>query len=126
MVVLYSSEEPYSPAMLEAALIDKHLGHFPEHLFVYFVLFPVYTEQNPFNQTHVINLLDIFGPMHTIRIPQLSSPGRPGCRNVKRGGGNAIPPSSASESWYSTYVVYRSFKFPPPIPKLDIIARAGA
>ena len=27
MVVLYVSDEPYSPAMLEAALIDKHLGN---------------------------------------------------------------------------------------------------
>ena len=49
------------------------------------------------------------------------NPGRPGCRNVKRGGDNATPPSLASESWrwYSTYVVYRSFKFPPPIPKIE-------
>ena len=49
------------------------------------------------------------------------NPGRPGCRNVKRGGDNATPPSLASESWrwYCTYVVHRSFKCPPAIPRLE-------
>ena len=31
MVVLYVSHEHYSPAMLEAALIDKHIGFSKEH-----------------------------------------------------------------------------------------------
>lgn len=52
-----------------------------------------------------------------------SSPGRPGCRNVKGGGDNVIP---SSDGWYATYVVYRSFRYPPAIPKMDALGGAGA
>lgn len=54
--------------------------------------------------------------------------GQPGCRNFRAGGDSANPPSMASdECWYATYVVYRSFKHPPPIPKVSAtpVARAG-
>lgn len=54
------------------------------------------------------------------------SPGRPGCRNIKLGGDNTEPPSSVSEGWYATYVVYRSFKYPPPVPKVAKYGHAGA
>jgi len=49
----------------------------------------------------------------------LSNQGKPGCRNVRLGGDTATPPSEASKRWYATYVVYRSFKYPPPVPKLE-------
>lgn len=54
--------------------------------------------------------------------------GEPGCRNIRAGGDTANPPSMTSEEcWYATYVVYRSFKHPPPIPKrgATVVARAG-
>lgn len=52
--------------------------------------------------------------LHPFSFP---SPGQPGCRNIRLGGDSAVPPSHISESWYATYVVYRSFRYPPEIPK---------
>ena len=52
-----------------------------------------------------------------------SCPGSPGCRNIRSGGDTATPSQDASSSWYATYVVFRSFKHPPPIPKLDVAAQ---
>ena len=48
---------------------------------------------------------------------QISSPGRPGCRNIKAGGDSVA--LEESEGWYATYFVYRSFRYPPPIRKKD-------
>ena len=48
-----------------------------------------------------------------------SDPGSPGCKNIRAGGDTATPPTMTSHRWYATYVVYRSFKYPPPIPKLE-------
>ena len=53
-------------------------------------------------------------------------PGRPGCRNVRAGGDNVRPSSMTSENGYFTYVVYKSCKYPPPVPKLDLLTHAGA
>ena len=44
------------------------------------------------------------------------SPGKPGCKNEKSGGDNVAIPSSGSSC--CVYVVYRSFKYPPPVKPL--------
>ena len=41
--------------------------------------------------------------------------GRPACRNVAKGG-DAVKTSEASEDVFMTYMVYRSFKYPPQGP----------
>ena len=125
MVVLFVSHEPYSPAMLEAALIDKHFSDSALLIanlcragrkLVFFCPGCLFQ--------HLSKMKNIF--IEKTKPPGPHSPGRPGCRNVKQGGDNAIPPSTTSEGWYATYVVYRSFKYPPPIPKLEKLARGGA
>ena len=50
--------------------------------------------------------------------------GKPGCRNVKAGGDTiGVPCDSLGEgqSRCSTYVVYRSFKYPPPVKPYEPI-----
>jgi hypothetical protein len=47
--------------------------------------------------------------------PSLSS-GRPGCKNIRAGGDSVMVPSqlqSSDQHRCSTYIVYRSFKYPP-------------
>ena len=57
-----------------------------------------------------------FALKHSKHLPTLRS-GRPGCRNVNSGGDTVLIPSfqSLDESRCCTYIVYRSFKYPPPI-----------
>lgn len=55
-------------------------------------------------------------------------PGMPGCKNIKAGGDNVMPPSDSSgEGKCCTYVVYRSFRYPPPVPPIQpLIVRSCA
>ena len=48
----------------------------------------------------------------------LPSQGRPGCKNIKAGGDTVMPELDTPNSRYTTYVVYRSFRTPPPIKPL--------
>ncbi|CAK9055791.1 Uncharacterized protein SCF082_LOCUS30127 [Durusdinium trenchii] len=44
--------------------------------------------------------------------------GYPGCKNIRNGGDTVKPSLTSGNEAFSTYVVYRSFKYPPPIPPL--------
>ena len=45
-------------------------------------------------------------------------PGKPGCKNIRKGG-DTIPSQTSEQDRFVTYVVYRSFKVPPPIRKIQ-------
>lgn len=113
MVVMYIANEPYSPAMLEAALINVHGGFSIKFHFIFLFQPKIYN-------LFFFSVGIVFSMYWELQFVLISPwcPGRPGCRNIKLGGDNAIPPSEASGGWYATYVVYRSFKHPPPIPKI--------
>ena len=98
MVVLYLSPEPWSPAMLEAALIDRYDGALAacNHS----TLYP------PACYFPHEGLLHI---SHITQDPQASQ-GQPGCRNIRKGGDSVGHDTSAA---YATYMVYRSFKYKP-------------
>ena len=45
--------------------------------------------------------------------------GKPGCKNIRLGGDSVLVPSNSLDGGqFSTYVVYRSFKYPPPTKPL--------
>lgn len=44
--------------------------------------------------------------------------GKPGCKNIKAGGDSVMPSNSLDGGQFSTYVVYRSLKYAPPIKPL--------
>lgn len=49
-------------------------------------------------------------------IQPASPQGKQGCKNTRAGGDTvAVPTDSSDESRFCTYVVYKSFKFPPPV-----------
>ena len=107
MLVIYESKEPYSPCMLEAALIDTFQSILAIYVFsvtlFFYLCFPY---KKPINQPENKEIQ---------LVPFLS--GTPGCKNIRLGGDT--PPSLASETdRFATYVVYRSFKHPPPIKKI--------
>ena len=67
-------------------------------------------------------------PQHPKRTVDIGSmiPGKPGCKNIRAGGDNVMVPSrSSDDNRCSTYIVYRSFKHPPPIPPLGQV-RVGS
>ena len=79
-----------------------------------FYFFPEFSRNG--SGSHMVIIKTCVGSMfQPLSFP---SPGQPGCRNVRLGGDSAVPPSHVSESWYATYIVYRSFRYPPEIPKL--------
>ena len=92
MVILYGSHEPWGPAMLEAALIEK-FGSYSTSLCLL-----------------VLALIQ-----HGVSCSMQFGPGRPGCRNVQKGG-DTVQHGPTSENGFMTYMVYRSFKFPPTGP----------
>jgi hypothetical protein len=102
MVVVYLSNEPAGPAMLEAALIDKYASIWTEQITDFLFDFP-----------SIFKWIPKKGP----RSPgKWAIQGTPGCRNVRAGGDSVIMDQSASSvRMYMTYFVYRSFKVPPPI-----------
>ena len=102
MVVVYLSNEPAGPAMLEAALIDKYASIWTEQITDFLFDFP-----------SIFKWIPKKGP----RSPgEWAIQGTPGCRNVRAGGDSVIMDQSASSvRMYMTYFVYRSFKVPPPI-----------
>ena len=96
MVVLYLSDEPYSPAMLEAALIEKYQSSLSA---------PTYRFHEP--------LMIFFWLISLHKCFHIQ--GRPGCRNIAKGG-EGIMEQQTSEDLFMTYMVYRSFKYPPSGP----------
>ena len=93
MIILYISKEPYSPAFLEASLIEKFRSSLVALL-------------NMCRWTDVpLGFLSMF----------TRNQGVPGCRNIQLGGDNVKAAKSASDvdSKYMTYVVYRSFRTTP-------------
>ena len=53
----------------------------------------------------------------SLRGPRIM-PGKPGCKNIRKGG-DTIPSQTSEQDRFVTYVVYRSFKVPPPIRKIQ-------
>ena len=104
MIVLFASKEPFTPAMLEAALVHKYKS-----------CLVAYGKFDP------LGVL-IFLPMSIVHVVQSQvtiSWGMQGCRNVRpRGDTVDTTCSTSSGAQFMTYVVYRSFKTPPPIPPL--------
>ena len=97
MVVLFISKEPWSIAMLEAALIDRYLGAL--------AALGCYQLWLQHVQTGVI--------LCNLPISNRPRQGQPGCKNVRRGGDSVCHHEDASEA-YMVYMVYRSFKVKPP------------
>ena len=94
MRVLYIAMEPYSVAMLEAALIDKYGSNLLLKILEY-------------STSHDVSCW-IFVDRFNGSCPFIS--GKPGCRNVRRGGETV---DSSSEGPYMCYCVYRSLKERP-------------
>ena len=118
MVVLYESSEPYGPAMLEASLIDLFKGIlvFIGHIFWSSQDIIICDDDlySSFQSLGPYRISRWFFPYHQWSLPRC--PGKPGCRNIKAGGDTiATPSDSLDESRYYTYLVYKSFKYPPPV-----------
>lgn len=66
---------------------------------------------------HFLSFACVFSSLLSFPLisPSLSS-GRPGCKNIRAGGDSVMVPSqlqSSDQHRCSTYIVYRSFKYPP-------------
>ena len=113
MVVVYMAPEPYSPSMLEAALIDKY-------------------KRNLFAATYIFNLRLVDKPLCLLyirgcgglkslgfsRFSITAHQGTVGCKN-ERAGGDTCQGQASDGQLYMTYIVYRSFKVPPPVKPLE-------
>ena len=51
--------------------------------------------------------------------------GRQGCKNVRAGGDTVDAEIANTDSRFMTYIVYRSFKNPPPITRIDVAKIRG-
>ena len=101
--VLYIACEPFSPAMLEAALIEKFQSPLTANLFLLsrWVMFPVFI------------VIETLSPNLCFSAREIKQGKQQGCRNV-RAGGDTVPTSRTDENdRFMTYIVYRSFKHPP-------------
>lgn len=56
----------------------------------------------------------------------LTNQGRPGCKNIRAGGDTVHEELADDNSRYCTYVVYRSFRHPPPVPPMKTTIRSSA
>ena len=114
MVVLYAAADPYGPAFLEAALIQQFSGP----MAVYRNIFPQLTRvgqciyracprysECAWGHVYVYNMRVFCYSAYS------SMQGVPGRRNIRSGGDNIQ--DEAEEGPFLTYIVYRSFKFPP-------------
>ena len=128
MVIIYYAKEPYSPAMLEAALIEKYRSIFEatnDFCLCCFLFLLFFRASEPLSIYIIfiwwVFLRILFANIKWRMFFENCQPtqGRPGCKNIKAGGDTVIPELSASDSRFMTYVVYRSFKVPPPIKPLD-------
>ncbi len=109
MIILHFAYEPYTPAMLEAALIEKFQCDYAE------------IEMLFYSVTSSLRFCLGIGKNHASKLFRYrhgqNSWGRPGCKNIKAGGDTVKPELQTADSSYTTYVVYRSFKCPPPTKK---------
>ena len=109
MIILYASREPFGPAMLEASLIELY----KRFLVAFKCVFP-----ELLNTIFHMRVLSILSQSHSVK-PRCKASGAEGCRNVRAGGDTVDTTCSTSGgARFMTYVVYRSFKVPPPIPPL--------
>ena len=118
MVVMYQSDECRGPAMLEACLIDIYRrflvwlrSHFPQYVKP-MIHSAIFWGTGPSKSLTMFWISWVLG---STTLPR--SPGKPGCKNEKSGGDSVAIPSSES-SCSCVYVVYRSFKYPPPVKPL--------
>ena len=107
MLVCYLAPEPYSVAMLEAALIHKFQSPLIE-------LKP-YTFLFLFTQI-VFVVRKIQPPLCQLLTDNCFLQGTYGCKN-ERGGGETCrwEVEALEQRLFMTYVVYTSFKHPPPV-----------
>lgn len=124
MVVMHISEEPYSVAMLEAALIDKFCRVLANqckatHHGTGFAVYPNYIyrtkrlSKRSSNETANKPFLHMAG-MQLGSLVHDAFQGEPGCKNVRAGGENIkLPDFLEGPSVYMCYFVYRSFKNKP-------------
>ena len=104
MIVLFAGMEPFTPAMLEAALVRQYKS--------------VLVANGKFDPWGVLFFIPL-SIVHVVQSQVTTSRGMQGCRNVRPGGDTVDTTcSTSSGAHFMTYVVYRSFKTPPPIPPL--------
>ena len=113
MIIVFASSSSVAPAYVEAALIDKfssspadHSGQRWKH------------EQDEVCAEHCKTMFLFAVPVLTYSSEiKLLSSGLQGCKN-RLSGGDSSSKGFEGQGPFLTYIVYRSFKYPPPIPPL--------
>jgi hypothetical protein len=129
MVIIYISPEPHGPSMLEACLIDKYKSTpngINTGIYFFGVAYP--NQQEPgishglfSNKWACIEAAWLQLPSTNVQLVQ----GTYGCKNEKNGGDTCHLDKTSDWTLHMVYVVYRSFKHPPPVPKIAVSKAIG-